>query len=307
MKTRTLTLFLTIAALAVLGSGSVQADCASGHAFSQWDTGTGSYFYAYPGTDSVVTYGTGTLGLAGKFWQTSGYTSGNDGGTCGIDSWFKNYAGPQWYVNGVLSGVGCSVTGCPGGFMTVMVDTTYPVADPQHPEIPASSGAKFAVGNAAECFDCTNYYFYGSSVTFQPIPKPRIALVSKVGNVSTLNMSFGNSESAFFGTAGTAATVITGYNLMRAYGTADPGRLPGPYTLVQTVPYGTAPVLNGFSLDCATVPAGQDVFYGVQVQFGTNAAQVSDYVGATTRVKCNSTLADPGQFKPIQKPKPKMH
>jgi hypothetical protein len=296
MKVRTLTLFLGFAALVVLGATNAGAACAPGQSFSQWDAQTAAFYYSYPGADANTNFGTN--GLVGHFWQTGAYASANDGGVCATSSWFKPYGG-KWYINGLNGGEGCSelTTGCPTGQMVAMVDTT--TLD--------GTGAKFAIGNATQCFSCgANYYFYSSSWTFRPIPRPRISVANKVGNVVSLNMNFDDVANAFFGPTGTPTSIITGYRLMRAFGTADPGRLPGAYTLVQTLPYaGSAPTITGFAQDCSLAGAGNDVFYGVQMQFDSPAVN-GDYVGATTRLKCNSTLANPGQFNPIDK-KPKKH
>jgi len=290
MKARTLFLFIGIVALAVTGAG---ASCLPGHAFGQWDAIQGLYYYTYA-TDINTTIGAG--GIVGHFWQKAGNTVANDSG-CATSNWLVPYGAGKWYIAGSMGDGDCTNLGCPGGQMVAMLNA--PTTD--------GLGAKFAVGNATEDFSAANYYFYSSNWTFQTIPRPRVTVANKAGSVLSLNMNFDDKADAFFGPTGTPSAIITGYRLMRAYGTVDPGRLPGAYTLVQTLPYtGTAPAITGFSQDCALAGAGQDVFYAVQMQFDSPAV-LGDYVGATTQVRCNSTLAKPGDFNPIAKPKPKQH
>ncbi len=76
----------------------------------------------------------------------------------------------------------------------------------------------------------------------------------------------------------------------------DVGRIPANWTSVATVAPGAS--LIGQTFDCSTLPAGQDLFYAIQVQYDTTF--FGDYVGRSTQVKCNSTLADPN-FKVIGK------
>jgi len=288
MKARNLFLIVSVAAIVGLGATNAGATCVPGHAFSQWDGATGAFFYSYPGADANQTFGTG--GFIGRWWQGGAFSTSNNV-TCPVNTWFIPYAG-KFYVNGLIGGQGCgsATDACPTTRMVALVQTT--TLD--------GTGAKFAVGNAAETGSATNYFFYGSNWNFTPIPRPGVTFVGKAGSVATLNLTFADMGEAFAGPTGTASSIITGYRLVRSFGVADAGRAAANYTFVQRVPYaGGSASLTGFQFDCATAGAGNDVFFGVQVEF-ENGQFNSDYVGATTRVKCNSTQADP-QFRKIDK------
>lgn len=260
-----------ILAVLVAGAGDAQANCGISKLFGQFEASAGLYVY---------TYGIGNTGVIGRFWQTGNRSLANEG-TYSAAEWFQPY-GTKMIINGDLGAAGS--VGCVANSMSVVIQ---------------SNDGMFATGVAPEVLAGSSlFYSYARNGNWNaiPIPRPGVTVAGSAGTVRTLNLTFGSTAAANYG-----GTVVTGFRLMQAFGTADPGRGVAAYTFNQRVAStgGAGAAINGLALDCSTVPAGQDVFYATQLEFD-NGQFNGDYVSATTRVKCNSTQADP-KFRRIDK------
>jgi len=282
-----------IALLLIVGFAATptsEAACA-GYLLSTWGvSSTGVYNYAYLGATADATFPT----IVGRFWQPGNYAAFNQG-PYDASQWFIPYGNPdQFYVN-ANTGEG-SVIGCSPANAFTLVETT------------ANNGKSakfFSAGIDADFFSAIvwDYSRLNSDWNFVEIAKPAVAVALKAGTVLTLNITPANLTGGYLGDIPTA---ITGYRIMRSAAAGNPpgidvGRVPGAWTLVQRVNPGTP--LTGYTFDCATLGVGQDLFLGVQVEYD-NAQVLGSYVGASTQVRCNSTLAKPGLG---EKPKPKLH
>jgi len=289
-----------IALLLIVGFAAVptsEAACA-GYVLSTWGVASTSvYNYVYLGTGSSAG-NTSYSAIAGRFWQPGAYGSFNQGTYTpngnGSDPWFVPYGAPdQFYIN-ANTGDG-QVVGCSTNNAYTLIETT--TTD--------GKSAKFFAGGVTPTYDSAiiwDYSRFSTDWNLVEIVKPAVAVASKTGTVLTLNITPANLTNAY---VGDIANAITGYRIMRSAAVGNPpgidvGRVPGAWTLVQRVNPGTP--LTGYAFDCATLGAGQDLFLGIQVEYD-NAQVLGSYVGASTQVRCNSTLAKPGLG---EKPKPKL-
>jgi len=281
-----------IALLLIVGFAAVptsEAACA-GYVLTTWGSGsTEIYDYVYLGGDANLTFPT----VVGKFWQPANYSAFNQG-TYDASQWVLPYGNPdQFYIN-ANTGDG-NVIGCSSANAYALVETT--TAD--------GKGAKFFGGGITPTYASANIWDFSLLNTdwnLIPVAKPAVAVALKAGSVLTLNITPADLTNGY---VGNIATMITGYRIMRSAAAGNPpgidvGRVPGAWTLVQRVNPGTP--LTGYTFDCATLGVGQDLFIGIQVEYD-NAQVLGSYVGASTQVRCNSTLAKPGLG---EKPKPKL-
>jgi len=281
-----------IALLLIVGFAATptsEAACA-GYVLTTWGSGsTEVYNYVYLGGDANLTFPT----IVGKFWQPGNYSAFNQG-TYDASLWLLPYGNPdQFWVN-ANTGDGF-VVGCSANNAYTLVETT--TAD--------GKGAKFFGAGITPTLASANVWDYSrlaADWNLVAVAKPAVAVALKAGSVLTLNITPADLTAGY---VGDIPTMITGYRIMRSAAAGNPpgvdvGRNPNSWTLVQRVNPGTP--LTGYMFDCATLPAGQDLFLAVQMEFdGTQVP--GSYVGASTQVRCNSTLAKPGLG---EKPKPKL-
>lgn len=131
------------------------------------------------------------------------------------------------------------------------------------------------------------------------VPRPKVNTSSRAGSSVVLSLQLDGANASPGFDAATAAT-ITGYNVLSATGTTDPGRLASAYTLLVNAPAsggGPASVAST-SVDCSNI--AQDRW--IVTQIVTTAGPFSG-VGPATQVKCNPALADP-KYKPIKRAHP---
>jgi len=231
--------------------------------------------------------------MVGRFWQP-GFRSTINEGTYDVSQWMLDYRGysPNAFeMNAVLGDA--SVNLCPSGELVVVIQSANT----------NGKGALFAVGRVTELSGPqTDFDFTRTSLHWDmtPVSAPPMN-ASKVGTVLTLNATLPDPAAVFHGLTGVQYTgTITGMRLMRAAGTTTPGPAAANWTYTGST--GVAGAAFGpFTFDCSTLPAGQDLYYAVQLQFVDNV--LADMVGTPTQIKCNSGLANPI----IKEHKPKKH
>jgi len=279
-----------IALLLIVGFAAVptsEAACA-GYELNQWNATLGTYNYSWLGADADATYPS----IVGRFWQPANYAAFNQG-PYDASQWFTTYGASAYFYVHANTGEG-SVIGCSSGNVYTVVET----------KTTDGKSAKFFSGGVSADFASAIVWDMSTlgDWNFVEVAKPTVAVANKAGSVLTLNVTPANLTGGYLGTIPTA---ITGYRIMRSAAAGNPpgidvGRVPGAWTLVQRVNPGTP--LTGYTFDCATLGTGQDLFLAVQMEFD-NAQVLGSYVGASTQVRCNSTLAKPGLG---EKPKPKL-
>jgi len=127
-------------------------------------------------------------------------------------------------------------------------------------------------------------------------PRPKVNSSSRSGNSVVLSLQL-DAANASPGIDSTTAAAITGYNVLSAVGTTDPGRLASAYTLQVNAPAagGGPATVASTSVDCTDITKDR----WVVTQIVTTAGPFSG-VGPATQVKCNAALADP-KYKKIHK------
>ena len=116
----------------------------------------------------------------------------------------------------------------------------------------------------------------------RPIPTPRVFNRVISGTNILLDVLADSAVAGTFGSAGSA--VITGYKILDAVGTSDPGRNPGSYTVLATVPGASGGYATGVALDCSNYAYGQYHYLGIQIVFDGGVSTA--YVGATQKISC---------------------
>ncbi len=165
---------------------------------------------------------------------------------------------------------------CPSGSVSVLA------------AVVKGAGTEFLVTQAPETpAGAVNFDFSGTSHPMIALTRPRITAVSRV-SATKVQLSI-IIDAVSGGLYEGSADQIAGYNILRAEASADPGRLPDPYTLIASVPApggaaATAQVTSDF---CITY--GLDDWLVVQV---VSAAGPFPVVGAAARISCWN-LADP--------------
>lgn len=258
---------LAIGALAVLLAPVVSAACLPEKVFSTANQ-AGVYNYVYGANGDVGT-------AIGAFWEPANRINANEG-TLPLTEWFKvnpTYS-PEWYILGFTGDA--RVFGCPAGQMAMILTQDN------------GASAEYAILQADETGAATTFYF--NSVTFQPLPRPRVTNSSKVGTDIIVDLAFDSVEAGYgsFDRPG-AINVISDLVLYSAQG-ADPGRaVAAGWTEIARVPYASGETtLPALSIDCS----GEVQTYIAAGLVGTGEFETA-HVGASTVIGCDPTLADP--------------
>jgi len=309
MKARTL-LVIFAAVVALVAAPAAKAACSPAHAFYGYDlnAGTTSYIF-FPGMNTTfeTNLSAPTGGLIGRLWQAGARASNNEGGlACALSTWLNPPTATEnaYYINGALTGVGpdggvCDVIGCPANSMIVVIEATR--LDGRDAYVVASKAVE---DPAAPAFFT---YVNENNWILQPIPKPYVLASTKAGSAVNLSMNMRNADitPTYQGTPGfpLISGVITGMNLYRYQGTADPGRGRNRWgTAVATnLAYtGSDVPIAPQAADCSN--AALNTYYAASLLFD-NGALESDYVSAAVAVNCNPALADPGKYKKVDRKK----
>lgn len=295
--TKAMKLFGILAVAALAAAGPALAICNPGKGFGQ--------FIGDPAVSTMTTWPDASgdpAVMIGRFWQPGIARTIVSEGTYGIELW--NFAGDLvGYPAGTTTSYGFlgdeGVLGCPALAMITVMQSPNTDGD----------GASFVVvrvpeepGNATGL----DFQWLGlGELMGRPIPKPAISSV-KVPGTRQINLTVAGPDVTplFYGPSPLVATdAIAARRLYQFFGPGLPGSVRSPetgswvYTNQRLT--GAATGTAALTIDCDTVPAGQDVFYAWALEF--EGGLVSDFVGKSTQVVCNSGLAAPGKFKNIDK------
>jgi hypothetical protein len=294
MNRRTATALGIVATLAIVGAVTdASAGCNPPKGFTT-AFATENYFLNFPAdANSVI----GGPALKGRFWQAGNRAGANESGACPEATYLTEIAPGQLAIFGssgadVLGTGPCDNQGCVAGNQVTLIQTT------------SNDGSKayYAVGKVSEDANGFDYARGGTDWDVVEVPRPRVTQSSRAGSTVTLNLNF----DAPLGAHGEAdaysrSSILTGYQVVRFEGSADPGRAPGAWTnlgAVIPVSEGGA-TLGGLAAVCGGTT--DDVFIAMRPVF--DGGQFSgDYVGASTRIECDPAVADP-RFKMIDRTK----
>lgn len=254
----------------------------------------GDYFMNFPADADTAVPGSV---LKGRLWQPGNRGAANEGAACPEATYLLGGGTQQMTIfgqsGGDILGTGpCDNTGCPAGAMIILIQTT------------STDGSKayYAVGKVNETVGEFDFGRGGTDWEVVEVPRPRVTQSSRAGSTVTLNLSFDPPAGAHGEADGFArSSILTGYQVVRFEGSADPGRAFGAWTnlgAVIPVTEGGA-TLGGLGAVCGGTT--DDVFIAMRPVY--DGGQFSgDYVGASTRVECDPAVADP-RFKMIDRSK----
>ena len=303
MNRRSLIAAGIVGAFAVAGVVTdASAACSPAKPFTLAFTPNGDYKVDCPADANCIV---GGPVLKGRFWQAGNRAAANEGalGFCPEWIYLYNISDREFTIFG-LSGcdpdVVCEFTcdnhGCVTGPMVILIQTlSYD-----------GTKAYYSVGKVSENQDGHDYSRGGTDWLQVEVSRPRVTASSRVGNTVTMNFAMDGPVGAHGEADGFARnSILTGYQLVRFEGPADPGRLAAAWTdLGSVVPVnenGDTAVI-GVGFDCAGVQGTpNDMFVAMKPVFD-DGQFVGDYVGASTRVECDPLVADP-RFKMIDRRK----
>jgi hypothetical protein len=266
------------------------------------------------------------------FWE-SGNSANNTGGphmggapgSSSCDSATGNGGGSWWSTGGTgggqpanarsiqmfLSSTGCTLTVCPGagGSLTVLVEDI--TAD--------GSDAAYYLITADETPGPIRYYDLAradpatqpsNDVTHPMWNHPRVSVASSSGPPpnTTLTNAYKNADVEIWGVGpqGSAAQQIDSYDVFVFHGAAEPGRTRSAWGAPHhTIPYNNtpqgAPIPDSFLVPCPEET--NDTYVAVGLTFD---GIPSYYVGKSTAVECDPSIADPDRPSELRRARPSL-
>jgi len=299
MNRKSLIAFGIVGALALAGVVTdASAGCNPPKPFTLGFAPAGDYKIDMPADANTVI---GGPILKGRFWQAGNRAGANEGAACPEPTYLVDSGGGDITIFGLsggdILGTGpCDNQGCVAGPMVILIQTL------------SNDGARalYSVGKVSENTDGHDYSRGGTDWTQVDVPRPRVSNSSRAGNTVTLNVNLDPPVGAH-GEADVFArnSILSGYQLVRFEGPADPGRLAGAWTNLGSVQpvneNGDTPVVGVGAVCAGSTGTPNDVFVAMKPVFD-GGQFVGDYVGASTRVECDPAVADP-RFKMIDRSK----
>ena len=261
--------------------------------------------------------GASDAAFIGRLWDTgnaalanSGLDGPNFGSDCPVADWWLT-DGTLRFIDGVVGGGAC-IMDCPLGDEMTAVIEDYDANGP-----PGVGGSAYYMGWAVTSTPAEGrYYDYGlvdgiaSATTLNMLAFPLADVTASGrtgGNVDvTVDLADQSQMVHTWIGGGVAATsaVVSEWHLMKATGTADPGRLRSNWVKIATIPYVPGGTNKFQSVPCTDTV--QDEFLAVGIGFnGGNFGTIdSALVGAAVALECDPFLAQPDDVKQEFKRKP---
>lgn len=249
----------------------------------------------------------------GYFWDSDDANASNSGfapeygARCPIDQWWKERAAPARQIDGAQGGTGCAGAGmgCPANKMTIVVED-YAEGGPPG----VGSTAFYAAYIVDETPASGRWYDYGnldgitannSIIPMLAYPDAVITGSSREGatiainynNLDQTNMVHSTDWAGGGGVYPTSA-VISEWQLVKATGTADPGRLRSQgWVTINRTPYVAGGAPASFLVPCASTAT--DEYLAIAIGFNGGAFGVIDsaLVGRAIPLECDSNIAQP--------------
>jgi hypothetical protein len=297
-------IFVATAFLAIVGLGvDARAQCPNGRVFRS---------AGKPGVDVYIDV-TGTdeeRNEIGRFWDTAdaslshnGLVGPDFGNLCPVDEWWTPKRNGDYWIDGGLTVGACAQTGCPGEFMTLVVED-YGAGGPGFAstayyigflvdEVPAES----------RWYDYARVDGITSPTTLSMREFPRLIVTGtdrwqttilinyELRDEAPSNHTWDNGAQSMLPTS----AIVAEWQVVRFTGFGDPGRLrSNGWVTVRTIPY-----QEGGAFDVLTSVACQDVimdeYLAVGIGFNGGAAGVIDsaLVGEAVQLECDPNLAEP--------------
>ena len=247
----------------------------------------------------------------GRFWDTqnaafsnNGLTGPSFGNLCPASLFWSGAGTTLRFVDGFLTAGACVQTGCPAQDLTVVVED-YDLAGP-----PGVGGTAYYVGWAVtETPAGLRWYDYGQvdgvavATTFSMLEFPRADIVGSSRNGANVEVTVAYADQSnsvhtwLNGAVAPTASVVAEWHLMRATGTADPGRLRSNWVREATVVYVPGGTSVFTSVPCTDTV--QDEFLAIGIGFAGGTAGIVDsaLVGPAVALECDPNLAQPDDVK----------
>jgi len=306
MNRRSLIVLGAVAAVAFVGAvADVQAACNPARTFYTLDQSSGNYRYLIFPAEADKVIGGGSL--IGRLWQPGDRAGHNEGGpngtggssaVCPESAYILDGAGLPSGNHGILGALGgniigadCLNIGCPPSGMVLLIQT----------KSSADDKAYYAVGRTDQNAGTYNF----AATTNWPVtemPRPRVTSSSRgPATVVTIGAQFDAPNGARGETGYAAPVILSGYQIVKFEGGADPGRAQGLWTPVGSplAVQANGASVGGVAITCASTAT--DAYVATRLIFD-NGQYSSDYVSASTRVECDPAVADP-RFKMIDRSK----
>lgn len=275
---------LGLAVTALVGvafAPTASASCLPDKAASTYGAGLAYWHGVTPVAGSTLSGQTWQLGAPGV-WSTGNCNQVDQGsGSPG----FLYFAGENIGLNLHLGTCG---NGCPAGGSTLVI-AAYKTSP---------AGTEFLVATIAETpAGVVNFdYSTQGDHNLVTLPRPRATSSSRAGSLVNVGIQIPAVSGGLYGPG--AASAITGYNVLSAPSSTDPGRNAAAYTLRTTIPAAGGVAGTGtIQVDCTNPSTDQWVV--TQIVF-ENGGVLGSAASQATRVNCNPALADP-KYKIIPK------
>jgi hypothetical protein len=255
-----------------------------------------------------------TTNQIGRFWDSDNATLSNNGlagpnfgNLCDI-----NGANSAWWpiinterkIDGALTNLGCVQAGCPANKMTVVVED-YAAGGP-----PGINDTAFYTGWMVDETPVSGrWYDYGnvdgiSSLTIIPmLAFPDLIITGSSRAGTTIQINYNNldqtnmmhsTDHAGGGGVYPTVDVVREWQLVKATGTSDPGRLrTNGWITLQSTPYVPGGAPDSFVVPCSSTVTDEFVAVGIGFNGGVGGSIDSALVGRAIPLECDPILAQP--------------
>jgi hypothetical protein len=259
-----------LAVSALLMTPSASASCNPGKSATTFSTSTAYWVPLEAG---------GTL--TGAAWQLGAPGSFRSDGGAVVCSDFlvETGGGLSLALDLGACGAGCPAT---GATLATLAQSSGP------------AGTSFLLATIVETPAATVNFDYATQGDHAMIAIPRPRVLSSAKNLGNpllvdLNVALDSIAGGLYGP--NAASAITGFRILGASASSDPGRDASAYTLRASVPAGGGTAATqALQVDCSN--PNSDQWLVTQISF-ENGAVLSGAVSGATRVNCNPALANP--------------
>jgi len=251
----------------------------------------------------------------GRFWDSDNANNSNNGlagpdfgSLCppinadGVSSWWQDTTPPLKKIDGFLTANLCLQTGCPAVKMTVVVED-YAAGGP-----PGVNADAYYVGWMVDKGTGGRTYDYGavdgltSATSLGMLTFPHVQITGSSRNAASITVNYDNVDQTnnnhtwnfAAGAVFPTSDVVAEWQLVKATGTADPGRLrSNGWVTIQTAPYvpGGAPAT--FDVPCSSEVTDEYIAIGIGFNGGEFGVIDSALVGKATQLECDPNLAEP--------------
>ena len=301
--------YLVVIAALVLIGGMVAdswAQCSPGRLFRSSGKLGNNVDFDIAGTDN-------NGNQIGYFWDSDDANNSNSGfapdygARCPIELWWtERVAGSNTKrIDGVQGGTGCAGAGmgCPASKMTIVVED-YAAGGPPG----VGQTAYYAAYMVDETPASGRWYDYGAldgspNNTIIPIlPFPDAVITGSSRQGASIQVNYNNLDQTNMvhttdwtgGGLFPTEAVISEWQLVKATGTADPGRLRADgWVTIQTTPYVPGGTPNTFVVPCASTATDEYLAIGIGFNGGAFGVIDSALVGAAIPLECDPNVAQP--------------